>query len=317
MRRLHALLAAAAATAGCALTGAAAFQSIEGTSAAISWQGRTYLNLEGGAPDGTVAFDWPGVRFAFTVTGSTWVTMSLPSNNTLTRLRVTVDGFDAGAFFASDSQTGDDYLLAAGLDAGSVHSVEVYNLVEPAFSGSKNFFMKRSLATLTTDGEFGAPPAPLTRSLEFIGDSLTVGFGSNGIKPCTGSALTEDNSVSWANLLCVGFRANCSITAWSGIGVYANSPNVQPPGTPTMPVLYTRSLGATGDAPSVSVCGAAVGGRHWATAAPVSGHALPSSHPCARKSPLFLHAQAWDFSRYTPDAVVINLGVSAAGSAAR
>ena len=203
---------------------AGAYQTINAISPLVQWQGRTYANLEGGQPDGTRSFGWPGVRFTFTVEGATWVTMQLQGNNTATRLKVTVDGFNVATLFVNDGQTGPDYLLGATLDATIPHTFEIYNLIEAAFQNSLNFFQKLTLQSLTTDGTFVAPPPPLKRRLEFMGDSLTVGFGANGVKPCPGNILTEDNSVTWGNLLCGYFQANCSIEAWSGIGVYMNSP---------------------------------------------------------------------------------------------
>lgn len=150
-----------------------------------------------------------------------------------------------------------------GLNASATHYITVYNTAEAQYQGSLNFFMKPTITSLTTDGAF-LPVPQLPRALEFYGDSLTVGYGANGVGPnCPGTLLSEDNSVTWGNLLCGNFSANCSIIAWSGIGVYENSRGEMYPST--MPGVYDRAMGAVPGVP-------------------------------------------WDFSRFTPDAVVINLG---------
>lgn len=250
----------AAAAAAALLLGVAHGEQVDGASDKLQWQGRTLVN--DGAP--WRSFSWPGVRFSFTVTRATYAYMSVQSNNTLTRAKVFVDGSEAAWLWVGDSVTGGPYMLFQGLSPNDPHTVTVYNTAEPAFQNSNNFYQKPTLISVTTDGAFLPAPAPLPRALELIGDSLTAGFGANGVGPCPGTILTEDNSVTWGNLLCANFSANCSIIAWSGIGVYENSNGF---GSPRMPELYTRTLGANPEA-------------------------------------------QWDFSSFTPDLVIINLGTN-------
>lgn len=236
-RALAAVAAAAALLGGCAT----AYETVDGNSDKLQWQGRLYDNE--GAP--WRSFSWPGVRFSFNVTGASYATMSVQSNNTLTRIKVWVDGVEAAWLWVGDAITGGPYVLFQGLSANDPHAVTVYNTAEPAFQGSNSFYQKPTLVSVTTDGKFQPAPLPLSRALEFVGDSLTAGFGANGMAPCPGTILMEDNSVTWGNLLCGNFSANCTILAWSGIGVYENSGGF---GTPRMPELYTRTLGANPEA---------------------------------------------------------------------
>jgi hypothetical protein len=236
-RALAAVAAAAALLNSCAT----AYETVDGNSDKLQWQGRFFDN--DGAP--WRSFSWPGVRFSFNVTGASYATMAVQSNNTLTRMKVWVDGVEAAWLWVGDAITGGPYVLFQGLSANDPHAVTVYNTAEPAFQGSNNFYQKPTLVSVTTDGRFQPAPLPLSRALEFVGDSLTAGFGANGLAPCPGTILMEDNSVTWGNLLCGNFSANCSIVAWSGIGVYENSGGF---GTPRMPELYTRTLGANPEA---------------------------------------------------------------------
>lgn len=228
--------------AACTLAAVRAYQTIDANSGLLQWQGRTYQNVDGGVPDGSRSFGWPGVRFSFAVQGATYVTMTLPSNESVTRMSVTVDGYSVATLFIEDEFTGPTYTLAATLDPSTAHSFVVYNMIESAFQSSGNFFQKLTLQSVSTDGTFAPPPPPLKRRLEFAGDSLTVGFGANGLKPCPGNILTEDNSVTWGNLLCTHFAANCSIIAWSGIGVYQNSPTCSTCKGLTLPQHFNRTL---------------------------------------------------------------------------
>lgn len=77
--------------------------------------------------------------------------------------------------------------------------------------------------------------------MEFIGDSITAGLGSlgagwDGADPCNPGTFTNSYSVTWSNLLCQAFEAECSILAWSGIAMYEGY------GGATMPQLYDYTL---------------------------------------------------------------------------
>lgn len=62
-----------------------------------------------------------------------------------------------------------------------------------------------------------AAAAPRTRSLFFIGDSITAG---NQIDPGT---CTDDNWGSYGAKLCRRFDADCTTAAISGAGIFDNA----------------------------------------------------------------------------------------------
>lgn len=69
------------------------------------------------------------------------------------------------------------------LSAATTHDIELYNVLEPALLHPQPFLPKvpyeaLTLSTLTVDGGLVAPPPELSRSLVFVGDSITAGFGS-------------------------------------------------------------------------------------------------------------------------------------------
>lgn len=150
--------------------------------------------------------------------------------------------------------------LASGLSAGE-HTVELYRRTEP------------SLGVATFMGfDFGggtalAPPTP-TRRLEFVGDSITCGYGNEGADmSCTFSADTENHYLTYAALTARALDAELSTVAWSGKGVVCNYGDTADACQNPFPTYYDRTL------PEDST-------------------------------------SKWDFSRFVPHAVVVNLGTN-------
>jgi lysophospholipase L1-like esterase len=78
------------------------------------------------------------------------------------------------------------------------------------------------VSNVTTDGTLGPDVVP-TRKIEFIGDSITVGYGLDGIYPCSNSAEVEDNPKTYAALAAKSLGADYDVIAWSGIGLVRNT----------------------------------------------------------------------------------------------
>jgi lysophospholipase L1-like esterase len=252
------------------------FFAAAGPAALALWEGRTALV---GAAGDAASFDWPGVRVRFSVfaTASVWAEISSPGA-VRGLFRVRVDGVNTSGSFFTDNSTL-LYELAHGLDAAAPHSVELVSALEPALLHPQPFlpppappYAAPAVMRIGVEkgGQLTAPPPALARRLVFVGDSITCGFGAGGAPPeCPNPEVySEDNDVTYGRLLCARFGAACDIVAWSGKGLYANSPTA---GTnETMPEYYRQTLGA-GQVP---------------------------------------FAATWDFARFAPDAVVVNLGTN-------
>ena len=123
-----------------------------------------------------------------------------------------------------------------------------------------------------------APLLP-SRKIEFIGNSITCGYGNEGLKKEEGfDYATENHYYSYASIVARNLQAQHWVVARSGIGAYRNY-NGPKTGNPesNMPVQYEYT------------------GYAW--------------KPELRKEPTFLQ-EKWDFSRYQPDVVCINLGTN-------
>ena len=123
------------------------------------------------------------------------------------------------------------------------------------------------------------PPALPTRKIEFIGNSITCGYGNEGLKKEEHfDYATENHYYSYASIAARSLEAQHWVVARSGIGAYRNY-NGPKTGNPEshMPVQYEYV------------------GYAW--------------KPELRNEASFLK-EKWDFNRYQPDVVCINLGTN-------
>jgi lysophospholipase L1-like esterase len=150
--------------------------------------------------------------------------------------------------------------IATGLAAGE-HVIELYRRTE-AQQGESVF-----LGFDFGGGTLLPPPLP-TRRLEFIGDSITCGYGIEGPDMnCGFTPQTENHYITYAALTARALNAELSTVAWSGKGVVCNYGDDTSSCTNPLPTYYDRTLPNRDDS-------------------------------------------AWDFSRFQPDAVVVNLGTN-------
>ena len=122
-------------------------------------------------------------------------------------------------------------------------------------------------------------PALSSRKIEFIGNSITCGYGNEGLNKFEHfDYATENHYYSYASITARNLEAQHWVVARSGIGAYRNydGPKTGNPES-CMPVQYEYT------------------GYAW--------------KPELRKEPTFLR-EKWDFSRYQPDVICINLGTN-------
>ncbi len=122
------------------------------------------------------------------------------------------------------------YPLAQGLPAGE-HTVEFYRRTE----GGPG---ETVVLGVDLEGELLAPP-PVERRIEVIGDSITCGYGNEGIAPCDFSDETENHYLTYGAIAARTLGAEISTVAWSGKGMVNNyGDNVDKP----MPEIYDRTV---------------------------------------------------------------------------
>lgn len=141
---------------------------------------------------------------------------------------------------------------------------------------SEAAFGKVGIKSLYIDGEIlPRPTKALPRRLEFIGDSITCGYGNEGVLMTDTFTTSQENPwEAYAAVTARSLGAEYQMVCWSGIGIISNYTEQNTPNEEwLMPVLYPYTDKA---------CDLVLG-----------------------KEP-----ELWDFSRFVPDCIVINLGTN-------
>lgn len=233
--------------------------------------GRTYLN-----DDDTLwlAFSGSGAEFTFngkkavvTIAGDDNAEKANNEDNQA-RIAIYVNGervIDDMVDKAEETYTVFESDTAADCD------VKIVKLSETAMSTC-------AIKSIEVDSETGIKPAPAkTHSIEFIGDSITCGYGvDDEDRDHHFSTKTEDVTKAYAYKTAEALDADYSMVSISGYGIisgYSGDGKKVP--VQTIPQYYTK----------VGFSYGTYGGK-----APAAAN--------------------WDFSRYQPEVVVINLGTN-------
>lgn len=173
----------------------------------IRFTGRTLI-----AEDGSVAFDWSGTSFTFRFSGRRCAIRVTDTGRNY--YNVFVDGVlrDTVSTSGAAPQT---IMLADKLPRGE-HLVRVQKRTE----GEQG---RTTVLEIGTDGTLLAAPAAPLRHIEFIGDSHTCGYGTEGLsakEPFTPQ--TENCELAWGCILARYFGADYTLIAHSGQGIVRN-----------------------------------------------------------------------------------------------
>jgi lysophospholipase L1-like esterase len=197
--------------------------------------------------------EWPAgqVRFAFEGTSASITLDGKPGST----LQIVVDGAPIGVITLRGAAT---YPLAANLSPGK-HVVEVSKRNERN-NGEPGPVQVRGIR-LAPGATLLAPPA-YAHKVEFLGDSITCGYGNEAPSDSAPFSLALHNTwLSWGAIAARELNAEFYCEAKSGICL------MDVPGKASLPAIWDRTMPVT-----------------------------PS--------------QPWDFTRWQPEAVVINLGTN-------
>ena len=175
----------------------------------------------------TKELTWPGTGVSFTFEGTS-ASIGLASITGTNSADLIIDG---GEPTVISNVEGSSISTPADLPQGN-HSVVLRKRSEANFG---SIF----LGDISTDGTLTTTTAP-SRLIEFIGDSITVGYGLDGTLPCTNTAALEDAPLTYAALAADQLGADYSLVAWSGRGIIRNYVTTTTDTSPIMPELYTR-----------------------------------------------------------------------------
>lgn len=169
-----------------------------------------------------------GVEFSFTGTEA-WASIGLSSEaDTPVLMGVFVDGEEECTSTFLVESAHEEVILAEALE-DEEHTVRLLKLSEARWGTAV-------LKSLWTDGGEIAPTEAKERVIEFVGDSITCGYGTLASEPDSPFRIEEeDGSLTYAYLLAQYLDADFRFVATSGIGVSRNNTGDE---TTTMPVVY-------------------------------------------------------------------------------
>lgn len=180
----------------------------------VNYFGRTY------ALDGAQWFNWSASGFSVSFQGSGLkanIASNAPDSTNYAYLKVYVDGEEQPDILLN--QTEQTVTLAAGLDPAQTHTVEVRKRNSPRSSTAGLLWLE------LLDGKKLAAPAAKEKLIEFVGDSLTVGYSAADTDKSESawSTKTEDATKTYAKQVADAFDAEYMVTAISGRGVVMNN----------------------------------------------------------------------------------------------
>ncbi len=178
----------------------------------VKFMGRTY------AENGVRYFSWTnaGFEFNFKGTGASCTIHSNAATGTnLGYLKVYVDGVHTKTITLGVAKQ--SVVLATGL-SDEAHTIRVIKRTNGRSSSAGV-----SRIWLEAGGKIYQPNAVSTRTMQFVGDSITVGYGSDNPNGETEwSTATEDGTITYAALTAQYFSAENHTIAVSGRGIVKN-----------------------------------------------------------------------------------------------
>lgn len=183
---------------------------------------------------------WPGVSviFRFQGTAVNAVMKDFPSDRKNSKredvnyFNIIIDDGKPTVLALDPSKT--SYPIARNLKRGA-HTVEIFRRTEPQW-GEHQFLGVELLA----GSQMLPTPPRLKRRVEFIGDSITCGYGNESKGPKEPFLpATENNYLTYGAITARMLEAEYVCIAWSGKGVYQNR-GKNP--KDTLPDLYGRTL---------------------------------------------------------------------------
>jgi len=224
------------------------------TNPCIYYNGRYYVN-----PDGKrVSFDWSAVHVTLKFEGTS-ISVMLGGGQS-NEYNVIIDG-KLSSIISINSSSPTTYNVGSGL-SDTTHTFELFRRTEANF-GAQDFY-----GVSLDSGKWLQPnPPPSSRRLEFLGDSISCGYGDEGVFPCSFSAQTENSYVTYGAKIAAHFGAEFNLECWSGKGVVRNYGDSKVESVDPFPIYFNRTMATSSNI-------------------------------------------IWDFSKWVPSAVVVNLGTN-------
>ncbi len=154
-------------------------------------------------------FTASGIEFDGVMTGEVVLSLSCDRNTYFT---LYIDGVRSEERLFADSSTSE--LTLTSFEGEQTHNIRLLKQTEPQWSLSV-------LKEISITGHLDTAPEKKDIYIEFIGDSITCGYGNLGdsSSPNPGTALWEDGTRAYAFMTAEALDADYSIVGCSGIGI--------------------------------------------------------------------------------------------------
>ncbi|MGA9294032.1 MAG: SGNH/GDSL hydrolase family protein [Ignavibacteriaceae bacterium] len=178
-----------------------------------------------------VVYDWAGVYITARFEGTS---CSIRLDDTKNEYAVIIDDH-APRLLKTNEDT--IYEVASGLKESVPHIIMIQKRTEPLVGKGifMGFILDKGKKLLT-------PPKRPGRRIEFIGNSITSGYGVEGKNhDCHFSVETENACMSYAAITARALNADYSLVSYSGRGVVRNYGDKNKTSINPMPSLYDRT----------------------------------------------------------------------------
>lgn len=161
----------------------------------------------------TPEFSYSGVSIRACFTGTS-IGVILSDNVGQNYYHAIIDGTVMDKFLVSTSQQ--TYMLAEGLE-NTTHEVELFKRTELQFGKTQfhGFVVDAGETLVQIQNQ-------RTHFIEYIGNSITCGYGNEGVNGGTFGPTTENHYTTYAAITSRNFNARHMAVSRSGIGVYHN-----------------------------------------------------------------------------------------------
>lgn len=178
-----------------------------------------------------VIFDWAGVYIIARFEGTS---CSIRLDDHKNEYAVIIDNHAPRLLKTNEDTV---YEVASGLKESVPHTIMIQKRTEPLVG--KGIFMG---FILDNGKKLLAPPERPDRRIEFIGNSITSGYGVEGKdSTCHFSVETENACMSYAAMTSRELNADYSLVSYSGRGVVRNYGDKNKTSIDPMPSLYDRT----------------------------------------------------------------------------
>eukprot|EP01087_Luapelamoeba_hula_P011684 TRINITY_DN3207_c0_g1_i1.p1 TRINITY_DN3207_c0_g1~~TRINITY_DN3207_c0_g1_i1.p1 ORF type:complete len:389 (+),score=55.41 TRINITY_DN3207_c0_g1_i1:1-1167(+) len=208
----------------------------------VQYTGRVFFGLGG------VAFDWTHVQITTQVKGATHVHLHLKDEGNA--YNVYINGVTSGVLRTNSSIT---YLIAQRLSPTQSYNISIIKRTEPMVgvatflgfttdaSESTCEYYSQQHPLLTRDAQDTQHALQPKRRLEFVGASISCGFGVLGKPPCDAIHF-EDSTKAYGSILGRELDAEIHMECWAGKGVVKNYGAKNDTSKDPFPVYYPRTI---------------------------------------------------------------------------